>query len=354
MTIQSPGPHALRLAPQIALQLQYVKERHRRPFAGAAVVPLRAGRTAIATQAGSPHLRLPTPSLPFPPGFVNSQCIYLKKAAKPSIIVDRITRKPHKYIYSFNWVTPKMGNHTFMETNTLNRMGWFKTIGCWAFFLLPTAYPGSTSGQGVIISVTGLPTPVSVTDGFNATLNATNSYNGLFGISWMSTSSFSNVKISIELDGDLGATGVAYLTKQIGFGTTTANQIASTSFAFPSTSSLVPVMSGVNLGAGTYYLVIRETAIGTSGDAVWLGTASPSVDTAANINANGEYWNSGTFSSYAPASAFSRDSTTTYDYTVESVPVPEPSVTWLVLLGGGVMIWRRRSLALMGFADEKS
>ena len=235
-----------------------------------------------------------------------------------------------------------------MQINIKNIEGWFKKTNSVAFLVI-TMITGLAYGQGVVISVSGPAAPPNGVSGFNGDLGVGTS---LAGVSWSSTAAFLNVNISVALEGDTGATGVAYLTTRIGSGTTTANQIASASFAFPATSSLTPIFSGLNLGAGIYFLIIQQTATGSTGNGVWQGTTSPTVTLAAYVTANGEYWYNGSFPSYVPASAFGRGFTTYYDYTVATVP--EPSVTWLILLGSGVVIWGRRSLALMGLADDKS
>lgn len=230
----------------------------------------------------------------------------------------------------------------------MNKISWRKTIK-YAAFLLITTTVDLAHCQGTIISVSGPPAPPNGVSGFNGDLGVGTS---LAGVSWSSTAAFSHVNISVALQGDSGATGVAFLMTRIGSGTTTANQIASASFAFPTSSSLTPVFSSLNLGAGIYFLIIQQTATGSTGDGVWQGTTSPTVTLATYVTANGEYWYNGSFPSYVPASAFGSGLTTYYDYTVASVP--EPSITWLILLGSGVLIWGRRSLALMGLSDDKS
>lgn len=224
-----------------------------------------------------------------------------------------------------------------MKKHNMNTMSWRKTIGYGAFLLIVMT-SGFAHGQGNVISLSGPVVPLNAASAFSDSLGVNNR---LLGISWTATGAFSNVNISILLDGNSGAIGVAYLTRRIGSGTTPANQIASASFAFPSTSSLTPVLSGLNLGDGTYYLIIQQTANGSNGDGVWLGTSSPTVTSAANVTANGEYWYSGSFRSYAPASAFGRGSITYFEYAVTSVP--EPSAAWLILLGNGVAVCVRKS-----------
>lgn len=226
----------------------------------------------------------------------------------------------------------------FMKRKLGMIINWRNSCGCGALLLVATTID-LAKGQGNIISVSGPIVPPNAASAYSDYLNVSNS---LLGVSWSSSATFSNVNISVLLAGNAGATGAAYLMTRIGSGTTTAYQIAAASFAFPSTQSLVPVLSGFNLGAGTYYLILQQTASGSNGDGVWLGTSSPTVTTAAGVTANGEYWFTGSFPSYAPASGFGRGSITYFDYAVTSLPVPEPSSAWLFLLGGGVAILGRR------------
>jgi hypothetical protein len=217
-----------------------------------------------------------------------------------------------------------------METHNMYMMSWCKTIS-YAALVLIAATADLARSQGTIMSVSGPAAPPNgAISAFNGDLGVGTS---LAGVSWSSTAAFTKVTISIALQGNSGATGVAYLTTRIGSGTTTDNQTASASFTFPATSSLTPIFSGLSLGAGTYFLIVQQTATGSTGNGVWQGTTSPTMTAATFVTANGEYWYNGSFPSYVPASSFGVGSTTFYEYTV--VSVPEPSIAWLILLGGG-------------------
>src|SRR5208283_4820476 len=176
-----------------------------------------------------------------------------------------------------------------MKTHNMNTMSWRKTIKYAAFLLIATTANFAHS-QETIISVSGPAAPPNGASGFNGDLGVGTS---LSGVGWMTQSAFTNVNISVALEGNAGATGVAFLMTRIGSGTTTANQAAEASFVFPSTSSLVSVLSGLNLGAGTYFLIIQQTATGSTGNGVWPGTTSPSLTMAASVTATGEYWYNG-------------------------------------------------------------
>lgn len=214
-------------------------------------------------------------------------------------------------------------------------ISWCKIIGYGSTPLL-AMMGGLAYGQQTIISVTG---PADSNHQWDGALGVSNT---LEAVSWTATGAYSNLNISIDLSGDAGATGTAYLTKQIGSGATTASQVVAANFNFPAISSLVPVLSGVNLGAGTYYLIILQTSNGGSGAGSWLGTASPSVAVAGNITTNGEYYSYGTINSYAASSSFGKFSQTYLQYNITVSPVPEPSATSLFLLIGGVAFFGLR------------
>jgi hypothetical protein len=101
---------------------------------------------------------------------------------------------------------------------------------------------------------------------------------------------------------------------------------------------MTPVLSGLDLGAGTYYLVIQQTATGSTGDGWWLGTSSPTVTSATAIIGYNQYHSIYSIAGYAPATSFAPTSPISYNFTVTSVP--EPSVLWLILLAGGVAVSR--------------
>lgn len=86
--------------------------------------------------------------------------------------------------------------------------------------------------------------------------------------SWNELGSFSNVSIAAELDpGPLGLiSATAYLMTQVGPGTTIANQLAVTApVSVTGTEfhpTLVNLFSGLNLGPGSYYVVLSAPATG--------------------------------------------------------------------------------------------
>jgi hypothetical protein len=112
-------------------------------------------------------------------------------------------------------------------------------------------------------------------------------------------------------------TATAYLTTQIGSGTTTANEIARATVVFPGWNNYtnVVLLNIRNLPAGTYYLTLTAngdssctTQINCSPGA-WAGTSSPSVTAAPGVTANGSFYtpaNPPGFAAYPPASSFNK------------------------------------------------
>ena len=159
------------------------------------------------------------------------------------------------------------------------------------------------------------------------------------GISWLQTSSYINVNIAAELGAISGAgTGRAYLTTQVGSGTTTSSQVATASFSFPTaTSPALTLFTTLTLAPGTYFLTIAATA-GTVG--VWEGTNSPTISTDSGVTRLPDYYSSSP-NTYAPASTFSSSSTTNFKYNITGTAVPEPS-SFILAAAGFLLVFRNR------------
>jgi PEP-CTERM motif len=102
--------------------------------------------------------------------------------------------------------------------------------------------------------------------------------------SWTQIGSFSNVSVSAALDGsfpyDEAFSGEAYLTTQIGAGTTTADQVAATSWSVAAGAAPpVTLFTGLNLGPDTYYLIIVDTSGEGGWDLSGSSTTAPGVTT---------------------------------------------------------------------------
>jgi hypothetical protein len=93
-------------------------------------------------------------------------------------------------------------------------------------------------------------------------------------VSWTQTGTFSNVTIQANLFSTSGtASGNAYLTTQIGAGTTVAQQVAAAAVSTGNTLASgvsTTLFSGLTLGPGTYYVSVSGINLG-------LGGASPAV-----------------------------------------------------------------------------
>ena len=152
------------------------------------------------------------------------------------------------------------------------------------------------------------------------------------GVSWTQSDSFSNVSIFATLTAGPTA-GTAYLTNQIGAGTTAANEIASTSFTFPSSATEIQLFSGLTLTSGTYYLTIVANTSG--GGAGWVSSSGPSdVTTAPGVTINSDYVTQSP-ASYPPASTFFEQD---FELLYRVTGVPEPSSIALLLAGGGMVV----------------
>jgi PEP-CTERM motif-containing protein len=150
----------------------------------------------------------------------------------------------------------------------------------------------------------------------------------VLGVTWTQNSAFTGVSIfaTISLGPD---NGFAYLTNRIGPGTTAANEIASTPFVFPATTTETPLFAGLTLGAGTYYLTLTAASGRSAG---WWGTNTQTVTSASGVTLDSDY-DTFTPSSYPPATAFFRGTGTNLLFRVTGIAVPEPTTVATFGLG---------------------
>lgn len=172
---------------------------------------------------------------------------------------------------------------------------------------------------------------------------------------WTQTSSYTNVTISAEINTGQtpGAIGDAYLTNQIGTGTTTANQIAATAYSVTGANNAysdVTLFTGLTLGPGTYYLVITSPDYNTTsnGEGWELDLSSGVADTGvALMSAVNTYPNSG-IQTYAPADSFTGNiGGNSYDFSVTAEPTaatpePAPLACLIAAVGLGAVLRRKR------------
>ena len=125
---------------------------------------------------------------------------------------------------------------------------------------------------------------------------------------WSQSVALQNVSIDARING----TGnfVAYLTNQIGPGTTVSNQIATSMFSISSSpqSNISTIFTNLTLPAGTYYFTIAEQDANTGTFGGWVAAVNPTVTGgSAFVDLPGEAGGSligGIDAAYIPGSAF--------------------------------------------------
>jgi hypothetical protein len=186
-----------------------------------------------------------------------------------------------------------------------------------------------------------------------AYLYGSDPYTSILAVGWTSSLTFSGVTISAQIasNNPVGATGRAFLTTQIGSGTTVSDQVATTSFVFPafngtwSDQDQLTLFTGLSLTAGVpYFLTIAPSAGETAG---WnyggtLTTDHPVLTGPTDFNFvydNG-YTSGPSPAAYLPASAFAGGIAPSLDFSVTGTVVPEPSS--LAFVGIGLTLLSRR------------
>ena len=166
-----------------------------------------------------------------------------------------------------------------------------RKVLCFAILTLTTGF-----AQTTIVSQTGTPTTF---------------FGALSSVSWTQSSTFNNVSIAANFRNanpsaaGAAATGTAFLTTQLGAGTTTAQQIATTSISTTSTTGAdVTLFSGLTLGPGTYFLVVNPTVVGGGSNGLGWSSGSVTITTASGVTANNDLASFGTVAAYPPASTF--------------------------------------------------
>jgi hypothetical protein len=181
-----------------------------------------------------------------------------------------------------------------------------------------------------IVSVGGTP----IFNGLSAEI-----FDWPYTASWTQTQSYSDVTISTVLQ----PTGLidSFLTTSIGPGTDVTSQVASSyGVAGPPTGSSYPILTGLTLPAGTYYLTLwcPRTELPS---ALWalLPSDSASIVTDTGVTVNPSMGApSVDYPAYPPSGSFH---TLNYDllFSVTGTPVPEPMITGLFLT---LFLLRRR------------
>lgn len=180
-------------------------------------------------------------------------------------------------------------------------------------------------------------------------------FNRVFAASWTQAGTYSDVDIvaSLPLFTDNAVTATAWLTTEIGPTATAATQVVMASVALHTAKTVMSsepantlVFSNLDLGSGTYYLVISVQDLSESG---WWGTYNngslPVTDTGVTLGTSfmGTYQS---YPAYGPAAdLIPAERGISWIYSVTGTPavVPEPAA-WL-LFGAGVAVvfgWRPR------------
>ncbi len=203
----------------------------------------------------------------------------------------------------------------------------------------------SYSSADTIVSVTDAAIPVS-----RATFFLGGQFSNAVAASWTQAASFSNITIDaslVSIDGSFRS-GTAYLTNAIGSGTTPASEIvAPADFMAPLGNPFGPVpltvlFSGLNLGSGTYYLVLSAPFRNeTDGSPLrWQIATDPVITKAASVTIGNTFeadTSDSTVDPFPPASRFLVDPRDRPMFDVTSVPEPATSVLILISIAALIL-----------------
>jgi hypothetical protein len=158
--------------------------------------------------------------------------------------------------------------------------------------------------------------------------------NGMFdeGGGWSQTGTYVNVTITVEIDPGTGSgtSGTAYLTTQVGPGTSVAQQIATAPFSATG-AKFSPVLNtlftGLTLGPGNYYLVLSSaTGLGWE---IATGFITPVADAGVSDILNADT-SGNPLAAYPPTSIFGNTTGNLVEFTAIGTAVPEPSPMALI------------------------
>jgi hypothetical protein len=196
-------------------------------------------------------------------------------------------------------------------------------------------------------SITIISVPVGL-DGGDAV--ALGGGGGVLGQSWSSSNSYVNVNISAALTRGLCCptdpivSVIAYLTSQIGPGTTIADQIATATVPVPGpgpNATYTTLFSGLTLGPGNYFLTLAAADPTDAGTAAWWYDSFARILTDTGVAWLGKYGTNSPDSSYPPATLFSLQTKDGTGLQVTGDPpsnVPEPSTFRPFALGLFVLL----------------
>jgi len=149
-------------------------------------------------------------------------------------------------------------------------------------------------------------------------------YNGQgYRVGWAQADTYTAVNVSAKLssNGAVNQTGRAYLTTQIGLGTSIGQQIAFTAFAFPQTVAKVILFEGLQLPPGSYYLSIIGDSPGWG--SCWINAAT-NVITETGVLSLGGFGALTAPNAYFPATPAYPEAIIPPDLTVQGINVSRP------------------------------
>lgn len=173
-------------------------------------------------------------------------------------------------------------------------------------------------------------------------------------ISWTIPQTYSDVSIFTSLFNSLpGATGVAYLTTEVGPQATPATLVDSTPFTIGPDQTDIELFNEPSLGAGTYYLTLFGTS--NPADFGWLYVLGASLSAGPEVVEGPRLFANAAFdpatavnAAYPPGSTFA-DFTTgaRVIVSITGTPVPEPGPAGAMGMGliGLVFLFVRRRRA---------
>jgi hypothetical protein len=189
---------------------------------------------------------------------------------------------------------------------------------------------------GTIVSVDGPDT---------SNVSVDNPIDQILAVGWTSSSDYSDVSIAAEVGNYSDfSTITAFLTTAVGPGETDADQIATYTFSPGAGPELDTLFSGLDLSAGTYYLVLAGQF------SQWWGAGSADAATLTadtGVTFLGDSYTNSTLNANLPASAFMpTDSGLLFQVTdgaSDMSSTPEPASGLLLTAGFALLLFRKRS-----------